>query len=149
MLNNLFTNSNNQYLLSIKIMLDLYQRVRNSSNYVILYSYLSIFMIRIDTAIPLGLIINELITNIIKYAFPQNEGTITIQLKSIPEKMELTIADDGIRPPKDIDLENPETLGLQLVQSLLNQLDGDLKVNTDKGTEFKIIFKELKYKKRL
>jgi two-component sensor histidine kinase len=105
--------------------------------------------LNIDTAIPLGLIINELITNTIKYAFPQNEGNITIQLKSLPENMEITIADNGIGLPKNIKLENPETLGLQLVQSLVNQLDGKLKLNNDNGTEFKITFKELKYKKRL
>jgi len=63
--------------------------------------------------------------------------------------MEITIADNGILLPKDINLENPETLGLQLVQSLVNQLDGNLKLNTDNGTEFKITFKELKYKKRI
>jgi PAS domain S-box-containing protein len=105
--------------------------------------------LNIDTAIPLGLIINELITNTVKYAFPQNEGTITLKLKSLPENMEITIADNGIGLPKDFDLENPETLGLQLVQSLVNQLEGKLKLNNDNGTEFKITFKELKYKKRL
>jgi len=63
--------------------------------------------------------------------------------------MEITIADDGIGLPKDINLENPETLGLQLVQSLVKQLDGNLKLNNDNGTEFKIIFKELKYKRRI
>ena len=63
--------------------------------------------------------------------------------------MELTIADDGIGLPKNINLENPETLGLQLVKNLINQLDGYLKLNTDNGTEFKITFQELKYKKRL
>jgi PAS domain S-box-containing protein len=105
--------------------------------------------LNIDTAIPLGLIINELITNTVKYAFPQNEGTITIKLKSLSNNMEITIADDGIGLPKDINLENPETLGLQLVHSLIGQLDGKLKLNNDNGTEFKIIFKELKYKKRL
>ncbi|WP_048190433.1 sensor histidine kinase [Methanobacterium sp. SMA-27] len=104
--------------------------------------------LNIDTAIPLGLIINELITNTIKYAFPQNEGTITIQLKSLTEHMEITIADDGIGLPKYIKLENPETLGLKLVQNLVKQLDGDLKLNLDNGSEFKITFKELKYKKR-
>ncbi|MBZ2164575.1 PAS domain S-box protein [Methanobacterium spitsbergense] len=105
--------------------------------------------LNIDTAIPLGLVINELITNSVKHAFPKSEGTITIKLKSQPENMAITIADDGIGLPKDIKLENPEKLGLQLVQSLVNQLDGDLKLNTDNGTEFKITFKELKYKKRI
>jgi PAS domain S-box-containing protein len=99
--------------------------------------------INIDTAIPLGLIINELITNSVKYAFPKCKGKITLKLKSSQEQMELTITDDGIGIPKDIDIENTETLGLQLVKNLINQLDGTLKLNTDKGTEFKITFNEL------
>ena len=80
--------------------------------------------INIDTAIPIGLIINELVTNSVKYAFPQSKGTLTIKLKSLPQQMELTIADNGIGLPKDIDIENPEKLGLQLVKNLINQLDG-------------------------
>ena len=103
--------------------------------------------LNIDTAIPLGLIINELITNSVKHAFPQKEGTIN--LKSLPENMEITIADNGILLPKDINLENPETLGLQLVNSLTDQLDGGIKLDKSKGTEFKIKFKELDYKKRI
>ena len=96
--------------------------------------------INIDTAMPLGLIINELVTNSIKYAFPQSEGTITIILKSLPEEMEPLVADDGIGIPNDIDPENTETLGLRLVITLINQLEGELKVDRDNGTEFKIIF---------
>ena len=105
--------------------------------------------LNIDTAIPLGLIINELITNSIKYAFPQSKGTITIQLKSQPQQMELTISDNGIGLPKDINIENPKKLGLQLVNNLINQLDGYLKLNTNNGTEFKITFQEVMYKKRI
>ena len=105
--------------------------------------------INIDTAIPLGLIINELVTNSVKYAFLQSKGTLTIKLKSLPQQMELTIADNGIGLPKDIDIENPEKLGLQLVKNLINQLEGNLKLNTDNGTEFKITFQELVYKKRV
>jgi PAS domain S-box-containing protein len=128
--------------------------------YDILYSYgiqigtikteLSIEDIKfnIDTAIPLGLIINELITNSVKYAFPQNGGTITIKLKSLLNKFELIIADNGIGIPKDIDPENTATLGLRLVTTLINQLEGKLKVDMDNGTEFKIIFNQLKYTKR-
>lgn len=63
--------------------------------------------------------------------------------------MEIIIADDIIGLPKDINLEDPETLGLQPVQSLVNQLDGDLKLNINNGTEFKITFKELMYNKRI
>lgn len=104
--------------------------------------------INIDTAMPIGLIINELITNIVKYAFPQLEGTITIKLKSLSQQMELTITDDGIGLPEDIDIENPETLGLQLVNILLSQIDGEIKLDRNHGTEFKITYKELKYKER-
>jgi two-component sensor histidine kinase len=81
--------------------------------------------LNIDTAIPLGLIVNELVTNNVKHAFPQSEGTITIKLKSLNEQMELTIADNGIGLPKGMDIENTKTLGLKLVKSLVNQLEVD------------------------
>lgn len=102
----------------------------------------------IDTAIPLGLIINELVTNSVKYAFPQGEGTISIKLKSLPEQMELIVADNGTGLPENIDIQNPKTLGLQLVKSLTEQLDGDIMVDNCDGTKFKITFNELKYKER-
>ncbi len=105
--------------------------------------------LNIDTAIPLGLIVNELVTNSVKHAFPQSEGTITIKLKPLHEQIELTIADNGIGLPKDFDLEKTETLGLKIVNSLVNQIDGKIKLDMTDGTEFKINFKELKYKERL
>ena len=98
---------------------------------------------------PLGLIINELVTNTIKYAFPKSEGTITIQLKSLSKQMELTIADNGIGLPNEIDTKNTETLSFQLVNNLVDQLDGKIELDRTHGTKFKIIFKELKYKERL
>jgi PAS domain S-box-containing protein len=105
--------------------------------------------LNIETAIPLGLIINELVTNSIKYAFPQDKGTLTLQLKSINDKMELIIADDGIGLPEDIDYENTKTLGLQLVNTLTQQIDSEITLDRSNGTKFKIIFNELKYKERM
>ncbi len=104
--------------------------------------------LNIDTAIPLGLIINEIITNSVKYAFPESKGVITIELKSINEEMELIVSDNGKGLPNDINLENAETLGLQLVNNLTNQIDGHIYIDRSNGTTFKIIFKEIKYKKR-
>jgi PAS domain S-box-containing protein len=101
-----------------------------------------------ETAIPLGLIINELVTNSVKHAFPDCEGKLTLKLNSFEDKMKLTVADSGIGLPTDIDPENSETLGFQLVNSLLNQLEGDLKLDRSNGTKYKIIFKELNYQKR-
>ena len=105
--------------------------------------------LNIDTAIPLGLIINELVTNSIKYAFPENSGKITIKLVSHDGQLELTIADNGTGMSEDLILESSKTLGLQLVNSLINQLDGKLEVETSHGTKFKIIFHELKYETRI
>ncbi|MDP3486258.1 MAG: PAS domain S-box protein [Methanobacteriaceae archaeon] len=105
--------------------------------------------LNIETAISLGLIVNEIVTNIVKYAFPKGEGTITINLKSLPDRMQLTIRDDGIGLPEDIDIENTETLGFQLVNSLVSQIDGKIELDRINGTEFKITFKELKYNERL
>ncbi len=104
--------------------------------------------LNIDTALPLGLIINEIITNCVKYAFPKDKGKITIKLITKQEQLELTIVDNGKGIPEDIDIENSKTLGLQLIQNLVNQLEGELKITTNHGTSIKIIFNEIKYKER-
>lgn len=106
--------------------------------------------INLDTAIPLGLIINELVTNSVKYAFPQShKGNIIIKLTQLNDHIELIVADDGIGLPETIDPGNTKTLGLQLMKNLTEQLDGQISVDNSQGTEFKIIFKELQYKKRI
>jgi two-component sensor histidine kinase/PAS domain-containing protein len=104
--------------------------------------------LNIETSIPLGLIINELVTNCVKYAFPKMDGTITIELKTMNDEIELNINDNGIGLPLDIDLENSETLGLQLVNNLTSQIDGHVDIDRSHGTNFKITFKEIKYKIR-
>jgi PAS domain S-box-containing protein len=109
-----------------------------------------------DTAVPLGMIVNELISNSFKYAFPgRDKGTIRIklfsegvtnepnskeELKRKDTKYTLIISDNGIGIPDNIDLENIDTLGLQLVSILVDQLDGEIKVGRDQGTEFNICF---------
>ena len=107
----------------------------------------------IDTAIPCGLIINELITNSLKYAFPpsfQNKkGVIKIKLVQTGNLFQLEISDNGVGLPADIEPENAETLGLQLVHTLVNQLDGSLKIDRIRGTKFTITFQELNYKERI
>ena len=99
----------------------------------------------IDTIIPIGLIINELVTNSIKYAFHQREEKeIKIALKHTGTvgEFELTVSDNGIGIPENIDISKAETLGLRLVMSLSErQLSGKVKMNRDKGTEFRIKFK--------
>ncbi len=109
------------------------------------------FLLSIETVQPLGLIINELVSNSLKYAFKEkNEGIISIKLKKINNgSFKLTISDNGIGFPEDLDFRNTSSLGLQLVNELVKQLDGTVELNLDNGTEFIIIFKELEYKKRI
>jgi PAS domain S-box-containing protein len=95
-----------------------------------------------DTAMPCGLLINEIVSNALKYAFPGNaEGEIKIELKKLPEnKIEMIISDNGIGMPEGFDIEQSESLGLQLITALTNQLDGVLRVSLDHGTSFSVTF---------
>jgi PAS domain S-box-containing protein len=105
----------------------------------------------VDLAIPCGLVINELVTNAMKYAFPENrKGIINISLKEgNQENLVLTVVDDGVGIPADFDLVNTHTLGLKLVNSLVtDQLGGTIELDRTHGTAFKIVFpgsKEAKY----
>ena len=107
--------------------------------------------LNIETSIPLGLIISELVSNSLKYAFPDDKiGNITVKLYSHNEDYELIISDDGIGFPNNIDFRNVKsTLGLQLINSLVSQLDGSIQLDRSNGTKYIIRFKELKYTQRI
>jgi len=97
-------------------------------------------MLSIDTAVPLGIIVNELITNSLKYAFPGNRtGTIFAKLQSKGSKVELIVGDDGVGLPSSILHGERTTLGLELVNALIQQLDAEMEVSTDEGTRFTIL----------
>lgn len=99
------------------------------------------FYLDIDKAIPCGLIINELVSNAFKHAFPDgNSGKIQVHLDNKLDKYTIVVKDTGAGFPDDVDLENTETLGLQLVNDLVKQIDGSYKMQIDGGTIFKITF---------
>lgn len=103
-------------------------------------------LLNIDQAIPCGLIINELITNSIKYAFPEgNKGKISVEFHQGIDKMfELTVSDNGVGIPEGIDFRKTRSLGLHLVTILAEkQLHGKIMLNQANGTEFKIKFGEV------
>jgi two-component sensor histidine kinase len=104
--------------------------------------------LNLDTTIPCSLIINELLTNSIKHAFPDNKGNINIKWEQKGEEYILNFSDDGIGLSYD-ELEKSPNLGLKLVQGLVDQIDGTIKLNRNHGTQYTIKFKELKYKKRI
>ncbi|HEX9078473.1 MAG TPA: sensor histidine kinase [Desulfuromonadaceae bacterium] len=112
----------------------------------------SIFL-NIETATPCGLIINELVTNCLKYAFPdKRQGEITLSLKrnESDKGYLLRVADNGIGLPSDLDIRQARSLGLQLVVNLTeNQLQGKVEVLRGDGVEFRVAFHEISYAKRL
>jgi PAS domain S-box-containing protein len=97
----------------------------------------------IDTAIPVGLILNELVTNALKYAFPaRHSGTIRVQFRvEPPASLLLSVADDGIGLPDGTDISHARTLGLKMIQSLTRQVNGHLEMGPGRGVEFRILFK--------
>ena len=103
-------------------------------------------LLGVDTAIPCGLIINELVTNSLKYAFPiGRKGEIRIDFhKRENDKFMLTISDNGVGIPKDLDFRNTKSFGLQLVTTLVEQLQGTINLDRSNGTNFKVRFAKVK-----
>ena len=98
--------------------------------------------LEVEKAIPCGLIINELISNSLKHAFPDDrEGEIGISIHSKDKDIiELIVRDNGVGLPKDLNIRETESLGLHLVVTLVKQLQGEMNVNRKKGTKFTINF---------
>ena len=96
----------------------------------------------ITKAIPSGLIINELITNSLKYAFPDNrEGTIWVTLSSPKSGFaKIEVRDDGLGLPPELDFETTQTMGLRIVRILTEQLNGKMDIDTAAGTSFTLTF---------
>jgi two-component sensor histidine kinase len=107
--------------------------------------------LNLDLAIPCGLIINEIVSNALKYAFVDNSlgGEIAIVMKISGENLILNIGDNGRGLPPNIDYRNTESLGLQLVVTLTDQLSGTIALDLKKGTNYTIIFKQNQVKNRI
>jgi two-component sensor histidine kinase len=104
----------------------------------------------IETAIPLGLIINELISNSLKHAFNgYDKGEIKIILEKNDETYTLTVKDNGIGLPEGFKFIETNSLGILLINSLVNQLEGKLDVEVNDGTLVTITFTELEYRERM
>jgi two-component sensor histidine kinase len=96
----------------------------------------------VDTAVPCGLIVNELVANALKHAYPDgHSGTVQVQLAPAgEERLRLTVADEGVGLPEEIDLEQVSSLGLQLTVMLTRQINGTIKLVREAGTRFDITF---------
>jgi|GEM_PF-7126994 len=105
--------------------------------------------LNIDTAIPAGLILNELVTNAFKHAFKDGQPhALTVLLRKSDDGCSLTVADDGPGLPAGFVLGKSESLGMELVEALTAQLKASLTVEKEGGTRFRLDFKELIYAAR-
>jgi len=121
---------------------DLFTSYNTDASKIHLKSKIEGIFLGVDTAILCGLIINELISNSLKHAFPNGKkGEIFIGLsKDAGNRFILIVKDNGIGFPKEIDFRNTESLGLQLVTTLTDQLGGTVELNKNGYTAFKITF---------
>ena len=124
----------------------LYHSYREENKVVHIKTDVDKISLSMDTAINCGMIINELVSNSLKHAFTKGQaGTIRISLHPTNRtKYLLIVSDDGKGIPSHIDFLNTQSLGLQLVCNLTDQINGTIELNRENGTEFRIAFMELK-----
>ncbi|MPM38942.1 putative sensor histidine kinase pdtaS [bioreactor metagenome] len=153
-----------------KLTTDLCRSYSTESLSIVVNLNVNTVFLGVDTAVSLGIIINELFTNSIKYAFPQGKGgEIKVELlkektsevtgekeisgkkpilkdpgeiQGVYEQFTLVFADNGRGMPEELDIKNPKSLGLQLVNALVSQIEGSLELRREKGTEFRIKFRD-------
>lgn len=126
---------------------ELYRIYISNQNLIKLNVNVESVMVDINAAIPLGLIVNELVSNSMKHAFPdERKGNINIEFSAVNDNYTLVVEDDGVGFPEDIDFNNTDSLGLRIVNSLTEQIDGKLILDRTKGSKFIIKFKEENFK---
>lgn len=140
---NLANIDSNEYITSI--VRGLYRSYEVTADRVTLVIEVEDVPLGVDAAIPCGLIINELVSNSLKHAFPDRKGEIRITFCSIDGAVELTVADNGVGIPEYIDFRNTESLGLDLVTTLVeHQLGGEITLDRSRGTAFHIAFQKVR-----
>jgi PAS domain S-box-containing protein len=127
----------------INLSNDLYDTYTLDKNLIKLVLDIDDVTLNVEISIPLALIMNELLTNSLKHAFPNGKsGEIKVELKKYDEIIKLTVSDNGIGFPEDLDYNNTDTLGMLIVNSLTDQIDGELNLEKNNGTRFTLTFKE-------
>ena len=115
---------------------------RQAAAHVQVFTEAESVLLQLETAIPAGLIVNELVSNALKYAFPDGRrGTLKVSLHSpAPGQLLLSVEDDGVGLPPGFDWEQARSLGLRMVHDLARQIRGTVEVRQDGGTTFALSF---------
>jgi PAS domain S-box-containing protein len=122
---------------------DLYHTYTIDKNRIRLVLDIEKVKLDFEITIPLGLILNELLTNSLKHAFPNGlKGDIKIELHKINGKYKLSVDDNGVGFPKNRDYHETKSLGMLIINSLTEQIDGEIKLDRSKGTKFTITFQD-------
>ena len=123
---------------------ELFNAYAHSSGAVIKRRTSACVLLNVDQAIPCGLILNELVTNALRYAYPDGKaGEVEVALKETPSGLvTLTVSDQGIGLPEAVDWNNSHSLGLPIVDVLTQQLSGTLTVGSPPGVSFTIQFQK-------
>jgi two-component sensor histidine kinase len=129
-----------EYLHNLAIFL--FRSYKSDSSVIALKIQTDGIYLNVDLAVPCGLIVNELVSNALKHAFaPGQAGEIRIELsQDASGQYVLKIGDNGVGIPPEMDFRHTESLGLRLVNTLANQLDGHVELDRRRGTEFKVTF---------
>ncbi|MUH01442.1 PAS domain S-box protein [Scytonema sp. UIC 10036] len=121
----------------------LFDSYNTSSSLVKLYLQIEDVGLDIESAIPCGLIVNELVSNALKYAFTNNQaGEILVKLYEHEHQLTLIVQDNGVGLPLDFESKRRKTLGINLIEGLVKQLRGSIEINSQQGTQFKINLKK-------
>ena len=126
-----------------KLVSDLMKTYDLSADRITLSSDIDEIFLDVDTVIPVGLILNELISNALKYAFPAGKGSIHVDMHETENGFFVKIKDDGIGmilPSK----KSHSSFGYDLIESLINNMDGEWNIKSDQGTEITILLKDYK-----
>lgn len=137
-----------QYLLNLAT--HLFQSCKVDSNRIRLTMDAEEVFLNINTAIPCGLIVNELVSNALKHGFPDGRsGEVAVELHNIEgDGYMLRVRDDGVGFPEGLDFRRTETLGMQIIVTLVSQIEGRLELQRQGGTTFTLEFIEIPQKKR-
>ncbi len=123
---------------------DLYNTYTTDKNLVKLVLDVDDIIFNVEISIPLGLILNELLTNSLKHAFPDGRrGEIKVELHLKEDgRYCLSVEDNGVGLPKDLNLQKTGTLGMQIINSLTEQINGEIILESNMGTKFTIFFND-------